>query len=145
MRKLFTLLFVSFLALGTVSAQEITDEQLYKYALLNEVIDQMKAEVSTAVNDLIKNQEGIDGKRYTELAKSGGEGANDFEKQFLELVEKEKDERIDAIKEVNQILATKMLGDGGKVYKQIKEALQSDESVKSRYETIAEGLKPAGV
>lgn len=141
MKKLFTLLFVSILAFGTASAQEITDEQLYKYALLNEVIDQMKSEISSVVNDMIKNQDGIDGKRYTELAKSGGEGANDFEKQFMDLVEKEKNERIDAIKEVNQILATKMLGDGGKVYKQIKAALGSDEAVKTRYEAIVEGMQ----
>lgn len=145
MKKLFTLVFVSILAFGTASAQEITDEQLYRYALLDEVIDEMKAEISSVVNEMIKNQEGIDGKRYTELVKSGGEGASDFEKQFLELVEKEKNERIDAIKEVNRILATKMLGDGGKIYKQIKGALKSDESVKTRYQTIVENLKDSGV
>ncbi|MEQ9307068.1 MAG: hypothetical protein RJQ14_24350 [Marinoscillum sp.] len=149
MRK--TILIAVLLITGFASqAQDITDEQLYKYALLNTVVSEMKSEISSVVNDMIKNQEGIDGKRYTELAKAKGDeskyaelGANDFEKQFMELVEKEKTDRIDDIKTVNQILATKMLGDGGKVYKAIKSALSSNPDVKARYDEIKSELEMA--
>jgi len=51
-------------------------------------------------------------------------------------IEEMKTERINAIKEVNQLLATKMLPDGGKAYKAIKAAITSDDEVKARYEVI---------
>ncbi len=153
MKKLFTVFFAMLMVVSIVKADgadEITDEQLWKYALLNEVIDQMKADISTEINGMIANQEGIDGKRYVELSKAGGDeaklaelGATDFEKQFLDLVEKEKEDRIEAIKTVNQELATKMVGDKGKTYKAIKAALASDSELKARYDEIAAKIKLA--
>ena len=146
MKKLVALFFTLLVLMTGVRAdegQEITDEDLWKYALLNEVIDQMKKDISTAVNEMIANQDGIDGKRYVELAKTKGDeakltelGATDLEKQFLQLVDEEKEKRIDAIKTVNQELATKMVGDGGRTYKAIKAALEEDASLQSRYDAI---------
>lgn len=148
MRKTVLMALVLFLGFTSFAqAQDITDEQLYKYALLETVVDEMKAEISSVVNDMIKNQEGIDGKRYVELSKAKGDeaklaelDANEFEKKFLSLVEDEKNERIEALKSVNTTLATKMLGDGGKVYKSIKAALSSDADLKARYDEIKSGL-----
>ncbi len=151
MKKLVALFFtvcVLFTGVRADDGSEITDEDLWKYALLNEVVDQMKKDISTAINDMIANQEGIDGKRYVELSKAkGDEGklaeleATDFEKQFLQLVDDEKAKRIDAIKTVNQELATKMVGDKGKTYKAIKSALSSDEEVKARYDGILQKIQ----
>jgi len=148
MKRLFAVLFTLMAATIYVQAQEeITDEDLYRYALMQQVIEEMKSEISTEVNNMIKQQEGIDGNRYVELSKAGGDeaklkemGAKDFEIQFINLVEEEKEERIEAIKEVNKLLATKMLGDRGKKYKSIKSALSSDDAVKSRYKTIEAGI-----
>jgi len=147
MKKAFLIAFILITGFNSYS-QDITDEQLYKYALLNTVVDEMKAEISSVVNDMIKNQEGIDGNRYVELSKAKGDeaklaelNANDFEKKFLDLVEKEKNERIEDLKTVNSILATKMLGDGGKVYKSIKSALKSDEELSARYDQIKADLE----
>ncbi len=146
MKKLVALFFTMLVLMTGVRAdegQEITDADLWKYALLNEVVDQMKKDISTAVNEMIANQEGIDGKRYVELSKTKGDeaklaelGATDLEKQFLQLVEEEKAKRIDAIKTVNQELATKMVGDGGRTYKAIKSALEEDADLKARYDAI---------
>jgi hypothetical protein len=111
-------------------AQEVTDEHVWKYALMTEVIDQMKADLSAAVNDLIQKQEGMTSQRYSELA-DGAEPENDFEKQFMANVDKVKQSRVDAIKSVNSDLATKMLG-GAAVYKAVKEAVASD--MKETYE-----------
>ncbi len=136
-------LFLVMLAGNLVQAQEISDENLRRYAIMMETVDAMKKEISDQTNEMIKNQEGMDGKRYLELAKTKGDaaqleaiGAKDFEIKFLEIVTKMQDERKEAIVEVNKILATKMLPDGGKVYKEIKEAIASDEAVKARYEAI---------
>ncbi len=151
MKKLKALFFALILMTGSVYAQEdggITDEELWKYALMTEVIEQMKKDINTAINEMIKNQEGIDGKRYLELAKTKGDAAKlaeieatDFEKEFLQLVEDEKEKRIDAIKTVNQELATKMVGDQGRTYKAIKEALDSDAELKSKYEALQNQIR----
>ncbi len=109
---------------------EITDEHVWKYALMTEVIDQMKADISTSINAMIKRQEGMTGQRYLELSK-GEEPANDFEAKFLENVNTLKSDRIDAIKSVNSDLATKMLG-GAAVYKAVKTAVAGE--MKEKYD-----------
>lgn len=151
MKKLFALFFAVVMMSGSIFAADddkITDEELWRYALLNEVIEQMKADISNVVNQMIEKQEGIDGKRYVELAKAGGDeaklkemGAKDFEIQFMQLVEEEKNERIEAIKTVNQELATKMVGDKGRTYKAIKAALKSDAALKARYEAFQQQIR----
>jgi hypothetical protein len=92
----------------------------------------------------------MDGKRYLELAKAGGDaakldaaGAKDYEKKFMELVTNMQDERKKAISDVVSIMATKMLPDGGKVYKDIKSAVESDPEVKARYEAIQKAINSA--
>ncbi len=109
---------------SSAKAQEVTDEHLWKYALMTEVIDQMKADLSKSVNDLIKKQEGMTGQRYKELA-GGAAPDNDFEQKFMDNVNKLKKSRTDAIKSVNSDLATKMLG-GATVYKAVKAAAEGD-------------------
>ncbi len=51
------------------------------------------------------------------------------------------DDRKEAIKTVNSELATKMVGDKGRVYKSIKAALDEDEALKARYEAILSQVK----
>lgn len=123
--------------------QEITDNDLKKYALLTQVIDYMKKDISIEVNKMIKAQEGMTGQRYKELAATKGDAAKlaaieakDYEKQFLELVTKMTSERKAAIKTVNSELATKMVGNKGKTYKKIRADLKSDEALKARYNAI---------
>lgn len=141
-------LILILLAGNTVIAQDeksdedyLTDENLRKYAIIMEVKDGMIAEISSVTNEMIRDQEGMDGKRYTELSKGEGEPAKEYEKKFMEAVEKMKNERIDDIKTVNQILATKLLPDGGRAYKEIKAALGSNEEVKARYQKIEAQVK----
>ncbi|ELR72559.1 hypothetical protein C900_01233 [Fulvivirga imtechensis AK7] len=151
MRK-FNYLFVALLLLlagnAAVAQEEISDEDLRRYALMMEVVDAMKAEISGLTNEMIRNQEGIDGRRYMELAKANGNaakleemGAKDYEKKFMEVITAMQDERKEAISEVVQILATKMLPDGGKTYKAIKSGLNSDQALKARYEKIEAKMK----
>ncbi len=151
MKVFLAVLFLSGLNFSMVSAQsdeEITDQDLYRYALLNEVIEQMKTDVSAMVNDMIRKQEGMTGNRFSELSATGGDEAKmnaieatDFEKTFLNLVNAEKEKRIDAIKDVNKELATKMVGNRGLTFKKIRETLGSDAELKARYEAIEAQLK----
>ena len=143
-------LFLSIICFSQVNAQdaEITDEDLRRYALLNEVVDLMKKEISVMVNDLIKNQEGMTGQRFKELMSAKGDaskyeelGAKEYEVKFMELIAEKQNERVEAIKTVNQELATKMLGENGKLYNQIKNELSSNSDLKAKYDQIAAGLK----
>ncbi len=151
MGKINALLILSSLLLsGNISAQddEINQNDLRKYALLNEVIDLMKKDLSAEVNKMIKSQEGMTGQRYKELAATKGDesklaeiGAKGFEIQFLQLIADLKNERIGAIKLVNQELATKMVGDRGKTYKSIKAGLSANPDLKAQYDEIVASLK----
>ncbi len=143
-KVLLVILFFGLFAANQVQAQdEITDNDLRKYAILNQAITYMKKDISIEINKMIKAQEGMTGKRYKELAATKGDeaklaeiGAKDFEKQFLALTNKLKADRTESIKMVNSELATKMVGNKGKTYKKIKAALKTDEELKARYEAI---------
>jgi len=151
MKKLNVLLslVMSLMLVGNLSAQEeISNEDLRKYALMSEVITLMKKDISLEVNQMIKNQEGMTGKRYSELAKAKGDEtklaeleAKEFEIQFLQLMNDLKEKRITAIKTVNQQLATKMVGDKGKLYKKIKNELTSNTELKERYDQIVASIR----
>lgn len=140
---------IVFLNSTAVMAQdsEITDKDLYNYALMMQVIEQMKAEVSPAIQAIIEKQEGFDVKRYSELESAGDNevklkelGANDFEVQFMGLLVKEKDKRMDAIKEALNILAKSMVGVQN--YKTIKSTLSVDPDLKAKYMEISTRIAP---
>jgi hypothetical protein len=150
LKVLFLALMMSILGGNIVMAQDdaITDEDLRKYALLSEVIDFMKKDISVELNKMIKAQEGMTGQRYKELASAKGDdakmnemGAKDYEKQFMNLVNNMMDERKEALVSVNSELATKMVGDKGKVYKKIKADLKTDADLKTRYDAILAQVK----
>ena len=144
MKMLIMLMVISMMAGNVAYAQdEITDTDLRKYAVLNQAITFMKKDISVELNKMIKAQEGMTGQRYKELASTKGDdaklaeiGAKDYEKQFIDLTNKMKDDRITAIKQVNSDLATKMVGNKGKLYKKIKADLKTDEALKTRYDAI---------
>src|SRR5690554_6174374 len=116
---------------------EIADKDLYNYALTMQVIEQMKAEVSPAIQELIEKQEGFDTKRYSELESAGNNeaklkelGANEFEIKFMGIIVEEKTKRIDAIKEALNLLAKSMIGVQN--YKTIKATLSVDPDLKAK-------------
>ena len=126
-----------------MAQEEITDNDLRKYAILSQSINLMKKDISIELNKMIKAQEGMTGKRYKELAATKGDeaklaaiDAKDFENQFMDIVNKLMDERKASIKQVNSDLATKMVGNKGKTYKKIKAELKEDEALSTRYEVI---------
>lgn len=148
--KLLFLVFGMLIFGGNVAfaQDEITDDDLRKYAILSEAIDYMKKDISIELNKMIKAQEGMTGQRYKELASAKGDEAKldameakDYEKQFIALVDELMEDRKEAIKAVNSDLATKMVGDKGKVYLQIKADLETDDALKARYEAILSQVK----
>ncbi|MFQ3213475.1 MAG: hypothetical protein ACI9XJ_000216 [Marivirga sp.] len=146
---LFALIAIVSFNVQTLKAQdtEVTDGMLYNYALLMQVVEQMKAEISTAVQSRIDGQDGFDVKRYTELAGAGddaeklkGLGANEFEVKFMKILVEEQEERKTAIKEVLNTLAQKMIGVAN--YKAVKASLSNDSVIKARYQEITTRMAP---
>jgi len=150
MRIVSVAFFLGFVSVGAFAqdTEEIADVDLWRYALMQEVVDQMKKDISVEINKMIKAQEGMTGQRYTELDKAKGDAdalaaleAKDWEIKFLEQVTKLKNDRIAVIKSVNSDLATKMVGNRGVIYKSVKEQLKSDADLKARYDAILNGIK----
>jgi pantothenate synthetase len=148
-KGLFALIALVCLNFTNVQAQdeEIKDKDLYNYALLMQVVDQMKAEVNIAATEMISNQNGFDVKRYMELRDGGNDaakltelGANEFEVKFMTMIVKEQDDRKESIKEALTILASKMVG--VKEYKAVKSALASDTELKAKYDEIVARIAP---
>ncbi len=147
-KKIAVFCVVTLMSFTAMAQDEITDKDLMRYAMMQEVINYMKKDISIEINGMIKAQEGMTGRRYQELSKTKGDEAKlaelealEWEIKFLEQTDKFKNDRIDAIKSVNTDLATKMVGNKGKTYKAIKAGLKEDESLKVRYEAILATLK----
>ena len=147
-KKIAVFCMVTLLSFSAMAQDEITDNELMRYAMMQEVVNYMKKDISVEINSMIKSQEGMTGKRYQELSKTKGDEqkladleAKEWELKFLEQTDKFKADRIAAIKSVNSDLATKMVGNKGKTYKSIKEGLKEDESLKARYDVILASFK----
>ena len=137
--KMFFALAIILIAIQPSFAQEeITDEDLKNYAVIQMSVDIITSR-SPTVNDLIKRQEGMTGQRFNELRQSGGEGAADWEKQFLATVNDLIEERREAAKEVVNLLINNSTLTGAK-YSEIKKGLSSDSELKARYDEVMANL-----
>lgn len=148
MKKLNVLLAFTFFAVLSISAvaqDEITDEDLKAYAIIEKSKELITSGISPMVNDLIKKQEGLDGKRFNELRKTKGDQAKlasieakDFEIKFLTMVNVQIDKRKEAAKEVVGTLVK--YGLGAEKYKLIKKSIKEDQELKGRFDSILNSI-----
>ena len=122
------------LAVGFTSAnaQDVTDEDLKNYAIIELAKTSITSTISPMVNDMIEKQEGMTGQRFQELQKSKGEGAEEWEKQFIEVVNKQIDKKKKAATDVVKLLASNAMG--AATYKATKAAISSNPDMKAKYE-----------
>jgi phage-related protein len=127
----------------------ISDEELKKYAVAMDSIDNMRADLQKSISDFVKSSGKIGGTRYNELSKI----INDEEKlkaakatpeeiAAVKEVLAKKDEGTAKIQETFQALAKDYVG--GTVYNKVKKALAADPAVKSRYDVILAEVKKKG-
>lgn len=119
----------------------ISDEDLQKYAVAMDSIDNMTSTLIETISEMVKSNENVSASRYNELskiiddeAKLTEAEATDEEKEFVRAVAAKKDEETAKINEAFQSLARDYIG--AKSYNAIKKALASDEEVKTKYEAI---------
>ncbi len=135
---LLTLFLVGF-GFTQVKAQDITDEDLKNYAIMEMAVESITSQISPEVNELIEKQEGMTGQRFQELQKGTGEPAKDWEKQFMDVVNKQIEKKKQAAEDVFKLLAMNSVG--STKYKEIKTKLTSDASLKARYDAITAKCK----
>lgn len=134
-----------FLCTFSILAQEsdtpISDEELTKYAVVMDSIDNLKKDLLESISGLVKNNDKISAARYNELSKIVNDEtklteakATTEEITALKEILTKKDEGTAKIQETFQSLAKEYVG--ATIYNKVKKALSTDSSVKARYETI---------
>ncbi len=139
-RTLVAVALFSLVSVGRAVAQEITNQDLYKYAVVMETQDMFKDELSTQVTDYINKQDPAIKNRYNALA-GGEEPANDAEKQFIGQVKSMQTERTGEFSDAFKTMIKRVLG--AQTYSAVKKGIANDTEVKERYNTIVQAMRSA--
>ncbi|MEM8965984.1 MAG: hypothetical protein AAGE93_06175 [Bacteroidota bacterium] len=133
--------FLSALFVKPVFAQdEVTNDELYKYAVVQETLSLFQSELSAQVTEYVEAQDPEIKNRYNELA--GGEApANDAEKTFIDAVNNMKSERTSEFTDAYKTLIKRVLG--AKSYSKVKKAVANDSDVKQRFSGIVQAMHAA--
>lgn len=130
----------SFVASSQDAAVTVTDDELKKYAIAMDSVDNMKAELQKTMAELVKSSTKINGARYNVLskiindeAKLAEAKATPEEIEGVKEVLAKKDEGTAKIQQAVQSLAKDFVG--AAVYNKVKKAL-ADPAVKARYDAI---------
>ncbi len=128
----------------------VSDEDLRKYAILMDSINDMKQTLLKEMGDMVKNKEGMTNARYNDLSKANGDEAKlqelkatEDELTFLNEVNEKKKTGAAQISETFQAMAKDFIG--VETYNEVKDALAADTEIKARYdEILAEVAKGEG-
>ncbi len=136
----FAALVVGFLSItGAFAQEEVSNDELYKYAIVMETKDLFQSELSTQITQYVEQQDPAIKNRYNALA--GGETpANDAEKSFIDQVNSMKNERTGEFTEAYKTMIKRVLG--AETYKKVQTALK-DSAVKQRYSAIVQEIQAA--
>ena len=123
----------------------ITDEDLRKYAVAMDSIENMKTHLIETITEMVKGNEEVSASRYNELSKIiddetklAGAEATEVEIAFVKSVAAKKEEETAKINEAFQSLAVDYIG--AKTYNAVKKALKEDEAIKAKYEAMVSEL-----
>lgn len=149
MKKLLKILsiLILLLTLNELAAQDaVSDEELKKYAIVMDSIDNMKKDLMETISEMVKSNETITGARYNELSKIINDetkltAANATPEEIAAIKEiiKAKDEGTAKIQETFKTLASEYVG--AAVYNKVKKALAENQEIKSKYDAILAELK----
>ncbi len=141
-KVLFLLLMASMIGPG-VQAQEdtITDDDLNRYAVAMDSIENMKSTLIETITEMVKGNEDVSASRYNDLSKIINDAtklveaeATDVEIEFVKAVAAKKEEETAKINAAFQSLAIDYIG--AKTYNAVKKALKEDEATKAKYEAL---------
>jgi len=147
----FIMLFALFFVVQTINAQdattaqsEITDEELEKYAVTMDSVEDMKTSLLEDITKMVESN-GITNARYNDLSKIVDDEAalkeakaTPEEIAFLKEVAAKKEEGTKKIQETFQTMAKEFVGASS--YNKIKDQLKTNPELKKRYETQLDKL-----
>ena len=124
---------------------EITDDQLEKYAVTMDSVNDMKASLLKDIEAMVKDNEKMTNARYNELSKIADDPAalakakaTPEEIAFIKEVAAKKEEGTAKIQETFQSMAKEYVGASD--YNKIKKALATDPELQKRYQTHLDKL-----
>ncbi|NJN26867.1 MAG: hypothetical protein HC819_13245 [Cyclobacteriaceae bacterium] len=147
-RKLMNGMLALVLVAGFVNvyAQDVTDEDVKNYAIIELAKNSIIDGISPLVNEMIEKQEGMTGQRYQELQGAAGDAgklagieAQEWEIKFYELVDKQIEKKKSAATDVVKLLASNAMGAAS--YKATKAAVDSDPAIKAKFEGYLAAFK----
>jgi len=145
--KVLFLFFVASMMSSMAIAQDdaITDEDLKKYAVAMDSIENMKGHLIETITEMVKGNEEVTASRYNELSKIIDDEtklaeaeATEVEIAFVKSVAAKKVEETAKINEAFQSLAVDYIG--AKTYNAVKKALKEDEEIIAKYKALTEEL-----
>jgi hypothetical protein len=148
----FIMLFALFFVVQTINAQdstaaqsEITDEELEKYAVTMDSVEDMKASLLEDITEMVEANEKMTNARYNDLSKIIDDEAalkeakaTPEEIAFLNEVAAKKEEGTKKIQETFQTMAKEFVGASS--YNKIKDELKTNPELKKRYESQLDKL-----
>ncbi len=148
----FIMLFALFFVVQTINAQdattaksEITDEELEKYAVTMDSVEDMKASLLEDISEMVEANEKMTNARYNDLSKIIDDEAalkeakaTPEEIAFLKEVAAKKEEGTKKIQETFQTMAKEFVGASS--YNKIKDQLKTNPELKKRYESQLDKL-----
>ncbi|HRK54415.1 MAG TPA: hypothetical protein PK185_10915 [Cyclobacteriaceae bacterium] len=145
-KVLFLFLITSMMSTMAIAQDDaITDEDLKKYAVAMDSIENMKGHLIETITEMVKGNEEVSASRYNELSKIIDDEtklaeaeATEVEIEFVKSVAAKKEEETAKINEAFQSLAVDYIG--AKTYNAVKKALIEDEEIMAKYKAITEAL-----
>lgn len=145
-KVLFLFLMASMMSSMAVAQDDgITDEDLKKYAIAMDSIENMKGHLIETITEMVKGNEDVTASRYNELSKLIDDEtklaeaeATELEIEFVKSVATKKAEETAKINEAFQSLAVDYIG--AKTYNAVKKALKEDEEIIAKYKALTEEL-----
>lgn len=145
-KVLFLFLMTSMMSTMAIAQDDaITDEDLKKYAVAMDSIENMKGHLIETITEMVKGNEEVSASRYNELSKIIDDEtklaeaeATEVEIEFVKSVAAKKEEETAKINEAFQSLAVDYIG--AKTYNAVKKALIEDEEIMAKYKAITEAL-----
>lgn len=139
--KLCLALFLMLGFQGVFAQDEVTEEELKKYAVVMDSIDNMKEELIDSISTMVKNNEKVTAARYNELSKIINDEtklaeaeAKPEEIEAIKGILKYKEEQTAKIQETFKSLATEYVG--AAVYNKVKKALAENAETKAKYQEL---------
>lgn len=146
--KFFITVFLSLFSIITYAQDDssITDEELERYAVMMDSIDEMKADLMAEITEMVRNNDSISVSRYNDLfriiedeEKLAAASATPQEISAVKKIQARKDEGTAQINEAFQNLAKEYVGASS--YNKIRKALDTDADLKEKYQSMLNKLK----